>query len=278
MEYFADNNQTPQPETVEYEDDDVKIEIDPNDPSLSSANFVISNSSEFVPQPPPVQVEPEPERHVQFAEPEPFIPRNPPKKRNPRVEAFFKDAREEVVDKAQAKKIRAQIDAEREEKLTLVTKINMYMDPQIFPGVAEKANLRKKKYGMEDDVQTLKDALAMLERTNAAKGAKAVAVSYFDYLCAFTEKLSGTKFLFGKNVHGLAMNSHKLVADFDEEINELVIKYSWLFYQPPELRFIGKFIKMISVLDYLNNNGMNNVSNVDYSNIDPNMNDQYQDL
>jgi hypothetical protein len=277
MEYFADNNQTPQPEIVEYEDEDVKVTIDPNDPSLSSANFVISNSSEFVP-PPPVETVSEPPRQVQFAEPEPFIPRNPPKKRNPRVEAFFQDVREEVVDKEQAKKYKAQLDAEIKEKLTLVTKINMYLDKDNFPGLREKANLKKKNYTEDDDIQTLRNALELLKRARAAQGAKGVAVTYFDYLCQFTERLSGTKFLFGKDVRGLSANSHKLVGDFDEEINELIIKYSWLFYQPPELRFVGKFIKMISVLDYINKNGMNNVSNVDYSQVDPNMNDQYQDL
>jgi hypothetical protein len=241
---------------------------------LVSEKFVLSNSAEFAKPPPAAQPKTPPVQRVTFADEQ---PKSQPRKRSKNVEAFFQDIQDKEIDSAQYKKIKAQMDAELKEKIGLVAQINGYCDESTFPGVKERAKLKKAKYTEDDDVGTLRAAKIQLEQTLGRKSAKNVAIDYFTYLCGGLEKWQVGRFV-GMDFTGLYEAAPEAVAGFDDEINELIIKYQWLFYQPPELRFVTKFVKLLGAIDYMNRNRVTAIPNADYSRVDVNTQERYADL
>lgn len=258
-------------------EEEVKIDTDYNDPSLVNPRFVLSKSKEFI-QPPAPAISDKEIPNVTFKPTEPEPAKHVPKKRPPKVEAFFKDMQEQAVDAEQSKRIKQKIEAELKSKIGLVAQINAYCNEDVFPGLKAKANLKKRSYSEDDDIDTLRAAKAQLEGALGMRGAKQVAVDYFGYLCRGIERLNRNGVLFGFNTTGLGDASNQAVSGFDDEINELIVKYQWLFYQPPELRFATKFVKLIMLIDYMNTHGIPNVSKADYKEVSPETKARYEDL
>lgn len=267
---------------VMHEEDEPKIEYDMDDPAYESDKFVLSNSQELK-APVEAPASPGPSKKVQFEEFANSFQQTPPaptrtfRKKNPKVEAFFRDVRDEEIDAAASKKMKAKLDAELKEKITLVTQIKMYL--QEFPELRERAQLKKKTYSEDDDIETLRNTKKLLEQTRGMGKATTTAKAYFSYICQGIEKtLNGSPLIFGLNLTHLGEAAPKLAEGFEDELKEIAIKYSWFFYQPVELRFAFKFWQMLKEVDYMNQNGLLGSIPVPPQQMDPETAQRYDDL
>lgn len=266
-------------------EEEVRVEYDPDDPSYESEKFILSNSQEIKqpepePEPEPVQnpVSPSTGRKVKFEEFTYTPGQNLPKrKRNPKVEQFFNDIKDEQIDTAATKKMRAKYEAEMKEKITLLTQIKMYL--QEFPELRERAQLKKKNFTEDDDIETLRATKKTLEQTRGMGKATTTAKAYFQYACQGLEStLNRSPLLFGLDITHLGRVAPDLAKGFDEELKEIAIKYSWFFYQPVEMRFAFKFWQMLKEVDYMNKNGLLGSIPQPPQQIDPETADRYGDL
>lgn len=249
----------------------VKIEDIPE--LQDNPQFVLSNSQEWKrgPMPPP------PEPKVTFNDlPQPAAPKRP-KKRNHEVENLVGDLRDQALDKEAYNRARKKEEAEMKEKVGLCAQINGYLNEQKFPGVRARANLKKAKYTEDDDIRTLKAAKEALERCIGSASADDVATDYFGWLLNGIE-LFNRNGVIGLDTTGLSSQRDAVLPSFQKEIDELVIKYQWLFYQPPELRFATKLVRLMWSINYMNKHGIKTATDTDFSNVDPETAERYSDL
>ena len=253
----------------------VKIEDIPE--LRDNPRFVLSNSQEFQrPTTPPPQATPE--RTVQFSQPvTPPTQRRPNRKRTAEVNAFLEDIQHEQVDKAAYERLKKKEADELKQKIGLIAQINGYLNEEKFPGIKARANLKKVKYTEDDDIKTLTAAKETLERCIGTSSADNVASDYFGWLLTGIEMINRNGVL-GLDTTGLAAQKTKILPEFKREIDELVIKYQWLFYQPPELRFATKFLRLLWTVNYMNKHGIQATTDADYSEVDPDVEAQFSDL
>lgn len=254
--------------------DESAIKIEDIPELKDNPRFVLSNSQELkaAHAPPPVIDA----KTVTFDDVMPKT-RAKPKKRNHEVEALMEEVQTQELDKAAYQRMKQREDAEIKVKIGYVAQINGYLNEQKFPGVRARANLKKAKYTEDDDIKTLKAAKEALERCIGSSSADDVAKDYFGWLLTGIEMFNRNGVL-GIDTTGLSSNTDKIMPSFQKEIDELVIKYQWLFYQPPEFRFITKLVRLLWTLNYMNKHGISKASDADYSAVDPETAERFSDL
>lgn len=200
-----------------------------------------------------------------------------PKKRNKKVEAFFADIQDQEINKIQTEKEKLSQENELNEKLKLLTQVEMYL--KFFPWLKDRVPLRKKKFTEDDPLDVLQNAVSLLQKGLDMHQAEETAGNYFGYMLKGIEMITERFNPLNLRLNNLSSRAEMFLPLVDQELKEIVIKYPSLFKQPTEMRFLMKVFKILYMMDYANKTGAFNINPQDIQGQVSNVvADKYKDL